>query len=164
MVSLKSPCATVKKGTGGFQHNGRVSVIISYGTAAKSREKKAFPVADVQQFHGKTTSVLSLGGKDTCWAQGNSEGPHGLQFCRTPDPQTRKHFPFPCSGGLLMCIPYLPVIPCYQTRGAQGMQRRKHTTKANVFQNLEAFCRCQYIKEFVTNNPSNRPAVTQGGV
>lgn len=42
---------------------------------------------------------------------------------------------------------------CYQTRGAQGTQRRRHTTKANAFQNLEACCRCQYVKEFVINNP-----------
>lgn len=111
MVSLKSTCATVIKGTGGFQHNGRVSVIISYGIMAKSKEKNAFPVADVQQFHGKITSILSLGGKDTCWAQGNGEGPHGLQFCRTPDPQTRKYFHFSCSGGLLTHIPYIPEIP-----------------------------------------------------
>lgn len=47
---------------------------------AKSKEKNAFPVADVQQFHGKITSILSLGGKDTCWAQGNGEGPHGHGF------------------------------------------------------------------------------------
>lgn len=98
--SCKSPCATVKKGRGGFHRNGRVCVIISYGIAAKCRAKKSISSGrrpavsgndNLRSASGWQRHVLDTGQQQRAT---QTHRPSDLNFDGLQSPQTRKHFSF----------------------------------------------------------------------
>lgn len=98
MVSLKSPCATLKKGRGGFHRNARVSVIISYRIMAKSRAKKGISSGRSLAVSRKDNLSSVLGWQRRA-LDTTAKRHTDLSFAGLLSPQTRKHFPLSCSGG-----------------------------------------------------------------
>lgn len=109
--SCKSPCATVKKGRGGFHRNGRVCVIISYGIAAKCRAKKSISSGrhpavsgndNLRSASGWQRHVLDTGQQQRATQTHRPSDPNSLGS-RAHRPENTS--PFSCRGAPLMCIP-----------------------------------------------------------